>query len=45
MIATPNTEFQIEAIANFLTTGGQKRIVLKVVPDAGGKGWNVVIPN
>jgi hypothetical protein len=45
MIATPNTEFQIEAIANLLTAGGQKRIALKVVPDAGGKGWDVVTPN
>ena len=42
MIATPATEFRLEAIANLPTTGGQKQIALKVVPSADDKGWDIV---
>ena len=42
MIATPTTEFRLEAIANLPTTGGQKQIALKVVPSADDKGWDIV---
>jgi hypothetical protein len=41
-IATPATEFHLEAIATLLTTGGQKQIALKVVPSPGNKGWDIV---
>jgi hypothetical protein len=41
-IATPATEFHLEAIATVLTAGGQKQITLKVVPSPGNKGWDVV---
>jgi hypothetical protein len=42
MIATPATEFRLEAIATLLTTGGQKQLPLKVVPTADDKGWDIV---
>jgi hypothetical protein len=42
MIATPATEFRLEAIANLPTTGGQKQMALKVIPSADDKGWDIV---
>ena len=42
MIATPATQFRLEAVANLPTTGGQKQIALKVVPSADDKGWDIV---
>ena len=42
MIATPATEFRLEAAASLLTTGGQKHITVKVVPSAAESGWDIV---
>jgi len=42
MIATPATEFRLEAAASMLTTGGQKQIAVRVVPSAGESGWDIV---
>ena len=42
MIATPATEFQLEAFATLLTTGGQRQLALKAVPSADDKGWDIV---
>jgi hypothetical protein len=42
MITTPTAEFRIKAIANVLTTQGQKQFILKLIPSLGDKGWDVV---
>jgi hypothetical protein len=42
MVATPTTEFRLDAIANLPTTGGQKQMALKVVPSPDDKGWDIV---
>ena len=42
MIATPATEFRLEAIATLPTTGGQRQVALKVVPSEDDKGWDIV---
>jgi hypothetical protein len=42
MIATPATEFRLEAIATLPTAGGQKQLALKVVPSPDDKGWDIV---
>jgi hypothetical protein len=43
MIATPPSEFRLDAVATMLMTGGQKQISLKVVPSPGNKGWDIVL--
>jgi hypothetical protein len=42
MIPTPVTEFNLEATAALLTTGGQKQVKMRMVPSAGGNGWDIV---
>jgi hypothetical protein len=42
MIATPATEFRLEAAASLLTTGGQRQIALRIVPSAEENGWDIV---
>jgi hypothetical protein len=42
MIATPTTEFSLEAAASVLLSGGQKQVGLKMQPSAGGYGWDIV---
>jgi hypothetical protein len=42
MIATPATEFRLEAAASLLTAGGQKQIAVRVVPSAAEAGWDIV---
>jgi hypothetical protein len=42
MIATPTSEFRLDAVAGMLMTGGQKQISLKVVPSPGNRGWDIV---
>jgi hypothetical protein len=41
MIATPTTEFRLEAAASQLTTAGQRQIAVRVVPNA-ENGWDIV---
>jgi hypothetical protein len=42
MLATPATEFKLEATASLPTAGGQKQITVKIIPDPDGNGWDVV---
>lgn len=42
MIATPATEFRLEAAASLLTTGGQRQITVRIVPSAEENGWDIV---
>jgi len=42
MIATPATEFRLDAAASLLTPGGQKQIAVRVVPSAAEAGWDIV---
>src|SRR5262249_23797163 len=42
MITTPTGEFKLEAAASLVLTGGQKQIQVKIVPGAGGYGWDIV---
>jgi hypothetical protein len=42
MITTPTSEFKLEAAASLLTSGGQRQIQLKIVPNNGGFGWDIV---
>jgi hypothetical protein len=42
MITMPAKEFKLEAAASVLTTGGQREIRMKVVPSAGGNGFDIV---
>jgi hypothetical protein len=42
MIATPTTEFRLEAAASQLTAAGQRQIAVRVVPSVGENGWDIV---
>jgi len=42
MIATPASEFRLEAVASMPMTGGQKQVSLRVIPGPGNKGWDIV---
>jgi hypothetical protein len=35
-------KFNLEAAASVLATGGQRELRMKVVPSAGGNGWDIV---
>jgi hypothetical protein len=41
MITTPTSEFKLEASASLLTTGGQRQIRVKIVPNS-GNGWDIL---
>jgi hypothetical protein len=43
MIATPATEFRLDALASLVTAGGQRQIAVKLVPSTGNNGWDIVL--
>jgi hypothetical protein len=42
LIATPGTEFNLEAAGSRATTSGNKYIAVKIVPADGEAGWDIV---